>query len=53
MTGVSGGSAGATYPVGDKVMYSVAFIMSPIWPCAPSPRVVGSVAAFPYISWFS
>ena len=52
MTGVSVSSAGETYSVGDKVTYSVASMMSPTWPCALPPRVVGSVAALPYISWF-
>ena len=53
MSGVSGGSAGAACAIGDKVTHSVAFMMRPTWTCSPPPRVVGSVAALPYISWFS
>ena len=52
MTSISGGSAGATYAVDDKVIYSVAFMMRPTCLCALPTRVVGSVAALPYISWF-
>ena len=52
-TGVCGGSTGVVYDVGNKVMYSVVFMIRPMWLCAPPPRVVGRVEALPYISWFS
>ena len=49
-SGVSGDSLWATYAVADNVTHKVAFMMRTTWPCAPSPRVVGRVAAFLYLS---